>query len=646
MPCACARIASWQLPFARPASKDLAQLAPDHAKHDAPGAIGPDGFLSLRCFTSAVRARAVVGVLRWVLLVALILSSNPLPAAAAPQPGVLQTIGDFLSLGANTAREIQNAIKLASGEAKQLLQDINNDLNDLLQRVSDTYQNNLNVTISSLDAATSKKLLELQGFFDQLNDTILQDIAVINATLLADLRQVSVEIRRDADFLKRSLEEVVVVGSESAVYVIDRAAQTALVIGSVVMLGIGLLLFVWLLVTRRLPTGPARMIAFALGVIFLVLFGSLTLWPAARAYAMTATGLGLRDRLESIVGQPRILDVFPELITVGKTKELEIWGSGLRPNGATPTVRIQSTVFPLNASSDDTLVVNVSGLTLADGAQDLVVLYDSKEAARAVVRVARQAPPPAPPDLTITAFTISPSSPVRTGNALATVTVRNQGAGPTTKAFAVTWQPYAAHPGLQTTLAGLNAGETKAVQFNYAYLSAGTFDSVATVDAFRSVVESNEGNNTTTRTVSVQNPAPRKARVTVTFTEITIHDDADPAGSGELWLNFNVGGQTGRWPNSGTKDVDSGGTYAVGTTFTFTLSESEHLTIFVKGTDEDSPGFPLFDDNDDMGTVPASGGSLEFTSANEWGRGSHDVKSSCPDGCYTIHFRTEVAWLP
>lgn len=51
----------------------------------------------------------------------------------------------------------------------------------------------------------------------------------------------------------------------------------------------------------------------------------------------------------------------------------------------------------------------------------------------------------------------------------------------------------------------------------------------------------------------------------------------------------------------------------------------EDLTIFVKGTDEDNPGLPTFDDHDDMGTVPASGSSLEFTSASEWGEGAHNV---------------------
>ena len=38
------------------------------------------------------------------------------PAAAAPVAGVVQTVGDFLSLGANTIREIQKAIAVAGAE--------------------------------------------------------------------------------------------------------------------------------------------------------------------------------------------------------------------------------------------------------------------------------------------------------------------------------------------------------------------------------------------------------------------------------------------------------------------------------------------------------------------------------------------------
>ena len=133
---------------------------------------------------------------------------------------------------------------------------------------------------------------------------------------------------------------------------------------------------------------------------------------------------------------------------------------------------------------------------------------------------------------------------------------------------------------------------------------------------------------------------PRRACVGVTFTQITVHDDADPAGSGELWLDFNISGQTGRWPSSGTKGVDSGKTYAINQRFERIITEGEKLTIFVNGTDEDNPGFPTFDDHDPMGTV-----SKEFVSANGWGSGSHSDRSTCPDGCYTIHYTIVVSWL-
>lgn len=91
--------------------------------------------------------------------------------------------------------------------------------------------------------------------------------------------------------------------------------------------------------------------------------------------------------------------------------------------------------------------------------------------------------PAAPPDLVVTAFTISPASPVANGNALATITVRNQGAGPATKNFAVTSRTYAAKAAWTHVVPSLNAGESKTVQFSDFYPNAGTFDSVATVDA-------------------------------------------------------------------------------------------------------------------------------------------------------------------
>jgi hypothetical protein len=169
------------------------------------------------------------------------------------------------------------------------------------------------------------------------------------------------------------------------------------------------------------------------------------------------------------------------------------------------------------------------------------------------------------------------------------------------------------------------------------YPNAGSFDSVVTVDLFNAVAETNEANNSTTRRVTVQAPPQRRARVTVTFTQITVHDDADPniKGAGEIWLNFNISGQAGRFPTSGTKDMNGGSTYTINKSFQVTLTEVEKLVIYVNGTEDDDDSA-----NDGMGEV-----RKEYVSANEWGKGAHSDRSSCPDGCYTIHYTVSVVWL-
>ena len=56
---------------------------------------------------------------------------------------------------------------------------------------------------------------------------------------------------------------------------------------------------------------------------------------------------------------------------------------------------------------------------------------------------------------------------------------------------------------------------------------------------------------------------------------------------------------------------------------------------------KNSPGFPLFDDNDPMGTI-----SKSFDINQNWGSGAHDDRSTCPDGCYTLHYTIDATPLP
>ncbi len=141
-----------------------------------------------------------------------------------------------------------------------------------------------------------------------------------------------------------------------------------------------------------------------------------------------------------------------------------------------------------------------------------------------------------------------------------------------------------------------------------------------------------------TTVVLVVSRGTGQRQITVTFTQAYIHDDGDDwtRGMGEVWFNFNVNGQTARWPASGTRDLDGGHAYAINVPVTVVIPETGTLSIFVKGTEDDSP-----DANDDMGTV-----SQQFFDTANWGQGAHNNRSTCPDGCYTIYYTIDVIELP
>jgi hypothetical protein len=125
-----------------------------------------------------------------------------------------------------------------------------------------------------------------------------------------------------------------------------------------------------------------------------------------------------------------------------------------------------------------------------------------------------------------------------------------------------------------------------------------------------------------------------KAKVTVNFKSVDIEDDADPAGSAEVDFTFRVNGQTKTWRNS---NADSGRSYSVNKQFQVTLSKEENLSIYVNGVDEDGG---WLDEDDPLGQVTET-----FSASRNWGLGSHNMRSNCPDGCYYVNFDVNVEWI-
>lgn len=117
---------------------------------------------------------------------------------------------------------------------------------------------------------------------------------------------------------------------------------------------------------------------------------------------------------------------------------------------------------------------------------------------------------PAPIDLVITDFSISPTQPVRGEPATASITVKNNGPIATPDFF-VSWKQTddAWFPSL-AYVQGLHPGESKTVTMQGTYWGTGTFTTVAQVDVFNQVEEPAPGaedNNTQSKSVTVVPPS-------------------------------------------------------------------------------------------------------------------------------------------
>ncbi len=154
-------------------------------------------------------------------------------------------------------------------------------------------------------------------------------------------------------------------------------------------------------------------------------------------------------------------------------------------------------------------------------------------------------------DLTITNLVITPGTPKQGVDAQIDVTIKNQGnndAGP----FTVSWNPDAygliipSGATLTQEVASLASNTSTIVTFHYVYPQFGNFHTVASVDAFSEIKETNETNNTAIDDISVD-----PGDMNLTVTSFTI----DPP-SGTL-KRFQKATATIWVQNTGTLDVGS-----------------------------------------------------------------------------------------
>jgi hypothetical protein len=263
-----------------------------------------------------------------------------------------------------------------------------------------------------------------------------------------------------------------------------------------VLLGAGLLLFIALLFTHKMPTGFSRTLVF----IFMGLFFALCiamLVPPVRVSAMAFAGLGLKAQLDPLSSDPHIIDVVPGKIVLGQTAELAVWGSLLMPGGQTPQARIAGVSVPVKAAAENQVVLNTASLNVSDsqlGSQQLVLIYNGQEGPKDIVTLVKPQANTSPADLQISSFTLTPTQPIKDQPAQGKIQVCNRG-GTLAASFVVRWKPIATMAG-QTQRINVDVNQCFTVAFTHTFTDTGSFTSQAIVDAYGDIQESNETNNT------------------------------------------------------------------------------------------------------------------------------------------------------
>ena len=150
------------------------------------------------------------------------------------------TIGGLVSGAKSISRQISKVVGEANEAVRQRLLQLENSLNALVEDLSQTYQENLGITLDSLDDATSNKLLELQSVLNRIQTEVIGNIQNAAEGLID---QISMQIQDIAIDLEKRVKNIIVVGGETAVYVLDRAMYNLILVISLILLGVGMKIY-------------------------------------------------------------------------------------------------------------------------------------------------------------------------------------------------------------------------------------------------------------------------------------------------------------------------------------------------------------------------------------------------------------------
>lgn len=226
---------------------------------------------------------------------------------------------------------------------------IMNQANDLLKLVDSKVESGelSREAGAFLDERISKLLEELGGtidqtggrLFDSANGTINLTFANISALLAqiktgilddsvpALLDSLSSQLLLQVNNLSGNLEDIISLSFGNAFVLVDKATNSAVIIGGIVLLAIGVLVFAIILLVRRDKMNAGTVVGLVLAGIYILFFALLVFVTPLRGFIIAGFDFG--KKVDALAQTPKITGVVPENFVIGKNERIILYGNNL-----------------------------------------------------------------------------------------------------------------------------------------------------------------------------------------------------------------------------------------------------------------------------------------------------------------------------
>lgn len=196
----------------------------------------------------------------------------------------------------------------------QRIETLKSAIEDIIEKTGGKLYDVVNGSINNIFA-------NISGLLGQIKTGILDD------SLPNLIDAISGELQLQISLISSSVEDVVVLTFGNAFILVDKLANSIIVIISVVLLALGLLIFGIILIRQKGRPEGIRLMGVIFMAVYVLFFLGLILITPLRAFIFSGMGFG-----KKVTGQdfpPKIVGVNPQKFTVGKSDRIFIYGNHL-----------------------------------------------------------------------------------------------------------------------------------------------------------------------------------------------------------------------------------------------------------------------------------------------------------------------------